>query len=256
MPASSASRTAKACVPVVVLCWLCATSAHAAGLRVFASNGVKSAVEALTPQLEKAAGGPVVVEFSTTADLRQRIEKGETFDVAILTDDAMSALAKEGKLSPIQTKVARVGIGVGYRKGTRKPDVATAAGIRQSLLNAKWIAYTPNGASFPTIDKMVQRLGIAKQFQERSRLTGPGAAPAAVANGQADLVITLISEILPEPGVVVAGPLPADFQSYLGFSAAPAPAASRDSRIASLIAVLKTPAAASVYVAKGMQVAR
>jgi ABC-type molybdate transport system substrate-binding protein len=63
-------------------------------LRVFASNGVKAAIQALTPQLEKASGGPLAIEFSTTADLRQRIEKGEPFDVAILTDDAMSALAK------------------------------------------------------------------------------------------------------------------------------------------------------------------
>lgn len=256
MPGSSASRTARTCGTVVVLSILCATSAHAAGLRVFASNGVKSAVEALTARLEEAGGGPVAVEFSTTADLRQRIEKGEPFDVAILTDDAMSALAKAGKLSPTQTKVARVGIGVGYRQSAPKPDVTTAAALKQSLLNAKWIAYTPNGASFPTIDKMVQRLGIAKEFHDRSRLTGPGAAPAAVAKGEADLVITLISEILPEPGVVLAGPLPVDFQSYLGFSAAPSPTAARDARVASLIAFLTTRTAAAVYVAKGMQVAQ
>jgi molybdate transport system substrate-binding protein len=225
-------------------------------LRVFASNGVKAAIQALTPQLENASGGPLAIEFSTTADLRQRIEKGEPCDVAILTDDAMSALAKTGKLSPMQTKVARVGIGVGYRKGAQKPDVSSAVAIKQSLLSAKWIAYTPNGASFPTIDKMVQRLGIAKQFQEKSRLTGPGAAPAAVGNGEADLVITLISEILPEPGVAVAGPLPSEFQSYLGFSAAPSPKAAADPHVATLIAFLKTTTAAAVYVAKGMQVSQ
>jgi molybdate transport system substrate-binding protein len=128
--------------------------------------------------------------------------------------------------------------------------------MKQSLLNAKWIAYTPNGASFPTIDRMVQRLGITKQFQEKSRLTGPGAAPAAVANGQADLVITLISEILPEAGVTLAGPLPAEFQSYLGFSAAPSPGAAGDVHVSSLIAFLKSQAAATAYVAHGMQVAQ
>ena len=256
MPASSASRTANACLAVVALSFLSATSAHAAGLRVFASNGVKAAIQALTAQLEEASGGPLAIEFSTTADLRQRIEKGEPFDVAILTDDAMSALAKAGKLSPVQTMVARVGIGVGYRKGAQKPDVTSPVAMKQSLLNAKWIAYTPNGASFPTIDKMVQRLGMARQFQEKARLTGPGAAPAAVAKGEADLVITLISEILPEPGVVLAGPLPSEFQSYLGFSAAPSPTAAGDPRVGALVAFLKTPPAAAVYVAKGMQAAR
>jgi len=256
MLVSSVSRTAKACLAVVALSLISATTADAAGLRVFASNGVKAAIQELTPQLEMASGGLLAIEVSTTADLRQRIEKGEPFDIAILTDDAMAALAKAGKLSPTQTKVARVGIGVGYRQGAQKPDVTSAAAMKQSLLNAKWIAYTPNGASFPTIDTMVQRLGIAKQFQERSRLTGPGAAPAAVATGEADLVITLISEILPEPGVVVAGPLPSEFQSYLGFSAASSPKAAGDPHVAALIAFLKMPTAATVYVAKGMQVAQ
>jgi len=36
-------------------------------------------------------------------------------------------------------------------------------------------------------------------------------------------VLTLVSEILPEPGVELAGPLPSDFETYLGFSAASSP---------------------------------
>src|SRR4030095_6784568 len=105
-----------------------AAAAHAADLRVLASNGVKAAVEELKPQLEKASGGTVSIDFSTTAALRERIEKGEAFDVAILTDDAIDVLIKAGKLSQAQrAKLARVGIGVGYRKGTPKPDVGTAS---------------------------------------------------------------------------------------------------------------------------------
>jgi len=230
-----------------------ASSLHAAGMRVFASNGVKAAVEALKPQLEKASGSTLSIEFSTAATLRERIEKGETFDVAILTDDAMAALAKAGKVAPAQTRLARVGIGVGYRHGAPKPDVRTAAAIKQSLLDAKAIAYTGNGASRPAIDRMIERLGIAKQMQAKAHLTAAGAAPAAVATGDADLVLTLISEILPEPGVELAGPLPSDFQTYLGFSAAPSPTAAGNANVVSLIKFLKSPAAASTYGAKGME---
>src|ERR1041384_7871705 len=222
-----------------------ASSAHAADLRVLASNGVKAAVEALKPQLEKASGSTLSIEFSTTATLRERIEKGEAFDVAILTDDAMAALAKAGKVAPAQTTLARVGIGVGYRAGAPKPDVRTAAAIKQALLNAKAIAYTGNGASRPGIDAMIERLGIAKQMQAKSRLTAAGAAPAAVAKGEADLVMTLVSEILPEPGVELAGPLPSEFQTYLVFSAAPSPKAAGNANVMSLIKFLTTPAAAS-----------
>jgi molybdate transport system substrate-binding protein len=233
---------------------LAASSAQAADIRVLASNGVKAAIEALKPQLEKSSGSTLSIDFSTTATLAERIQKGEAFDVAILTDDAMQALAKAGKVAPMQTRLARVGIGVGYRTGAPKPDVRTAAAVKQALLNAKAIAYTGNGASRPAIDKMIEQLGIAKQMQAKSHLTAAGAAPAAVAKGEADLVMTLISEILPEPGVELAGPLPSDFQTYLVFAAAPSPKASSNANVLSLIKFLKTPAIAPTYSAKGMEV--
>ena len=230
--------------------------ARAADLRILASNGIKAAIEALKPQLEKASGSTLSIEFSTAATLRERIEKGESFDVAILTDDAMQALAKAGKVSSIQTSLARVGIGVGFRQGAPKPDVSTAEAIKRSLLNAKAVAYTGNGASRPAIDRMIERLGIARQMAAKSHLTAAGAAPASVGKGESDLVMTLISEILPEPGVQLAGPLPPEFQTYLGFSAAPSPKAAANASVASLIQFMKSRGAAGVYVAKGMEVSR
>ena len=230
------------------------SSAHAADLRVLASNGVKAAVEAMQPQLEKASGSTLSIDFSTAAALRERIEKGEAFDVAILTDDAIDALIKAGNISQAQrARLARVGIGVGFRKGAPKPDVGTAAGITQALLNAKSIAYTEAGASRPGIDRMFERLGIAGQLKTKSHLTAAGAAPAAVGKGESDLVLTLISEILPEPGVELAGPIPSEFQTYIGFSAAPSPKAAGSPAAAALIMFMKSPAAAATFKAKGME---
>jgi molybdate transport system substrate-binding protein len=231
--------------------------AQGADLRVLASNGVKAAVEELKPQLEKASGSTLSIDFNTAATQRERIEKGEAFDIAVLTDEAIDALIKSGKLSSkLHTKLARVGIGVGYRKGVQKPDVRTAAGIKQALLNAKAIAYTANGASRPGIDRMFDRLGIAGQIQSKSRLTAAGAAPASVGKGESDLVLTLISEILPEPGVELAGPLPPEFQTYIGFSAAPSPKAASSPAVAAFIKFLDGPAAAATYKVKGMEATR
>jgi molybdate transport system substrate-binding protein len=231
-----------------------ATAANAADLRVLASNGVKAAVEELKPQLEKASGSTLSIDFSTAAALRERIEKGETFDVAILTDEAIDALIKAGKLSPMpHPKLARVGVGVGYRKGASKPDVRTAASIKQALLHAKSIAYTGNGASRPGIDRMFEQLGIAGQLHTKSHLTAAGAAPASVGKGESDLVLTLISEILPEPGVALAGPIPSEFQTYIGFSAAPSPKTAASPAAAAVIKFLDSPTAAAIYKAKGME---
>ena len=71
---------------------LAAASAQAAEIRVLASNGIKAAVEELKPQLERASGSTLSIDFNTAATLRDRIEKGEAFDVAILTDEAVDAL--------------------------------------------------------------------------------------------------------------------------------------------------------------------
>ena len=50
-------------------------------------------------------------------------------------------------------------------------------------------------------------------------LLGPAGGPAAVASGEADLTLTLMSEILPIAGVQLLGPLPADLQNYVSFAA-------------------------------------
>ncbi len=103
---------------------------------------------------------------------------------------------------------------------------------------------------------MIERLGIVKEMQAKSHLTGAGAAPTSVANGESDLVLTLISEILPEPGVELAGPLPPDFQTYLGFSAAPSTGAATSAGVAQFIRLLHSSSAAAAYTAKGMEAAR
>ena len=194
----------------VIACFLVSvTGAQAAEIRVLASNGIKAAMEDLKPKFEKASGDTLSIDFSTAATLKDRIEKGEAFDVAVLTDDVVDALIKSGKVAPAtRAELAAVGIGVGYRKGAAKPDVRTGTSLKQALLNAKSIAYTGNGASRPAIDKMIAGLGIGHQLESKSHLVGPGQAPTSVAKGESELVLTLISEILPEPGVELAGPLP------------------------------------------------
>ena len=52
-----------------------AAAAHAADLRVLASNGVKAAIEEMKPQLEKATGSGLSIDFSTAAALRERIKR-------------------------------------------------------------------------------------------------------------------------------------------------------------------------------------
>ena len=57
-------------------------SAHAADLQVFSSNALKSVIEELGPQYEKATENKLVINWKPAAVLKGEIEKGAAFDVA------------------------------------------------------------------------------------------------------------------------------------------------------------------------------
>lgn len=231
------------------------TAAQAPAVRVLASNGVQGALHDLAPQCERAIGHSLAVEFNTTAALKPRIEGGEVFDLTILTSDAIDALSKEGRVAAdTRANLARVGIGVGIRTGAAKPDVSTPEALKKTLLNAKSITYAQAGASRPAIDKMLDRLGIADALKSKTLLL-PGAeeTTAAVSSGKAELLVTLISEIVSAKGMELAGPLPKEFQAYITFAAGVSPNAKNTEAAKAAVKFLTGAKAAAAYKAKGME---
>ncbi len=57
-------------------------------------------------------------------------------------------------------------------------------------------------------------------MRAKTILKGPGEAPAAVARGEADVVLTLVSEMVEVPGLTLLGPFPAELQNHVTFTAA------------------------------------
>ena len=221
---------------------------------VLSTNAVKSAVEKMLPQAEKAVGRPLAVEYSATAALKQRIAGGESFDVAILTRDALDDLVKQKKMTAgASPDVARGGIGIGIRAGAAKPNIGTGEALKQTLLKAKSITYTENGASRTYIDAMLKKMGIADQLKAKTMLEAPGRSPELVGEGKAEIVITLMSEILPVKGVQLAGPLPAEFQNYVVLAVGSSAATKETAAVKALTAFLKSPAAGQVYRDQGLE---
>src|SRR5258706_7545098 len=183
-------------------------------IRMLCSNGMKAVVEEARPQMERAIGHPLSIEFSSTASFKEKIDAGATFDVAILTSDAMDTLTKEHKLVPgSRADVARTGVGIGVRAGAPKPDISTPDKLKQTLLKTKSITYTKNGASAGFATRMIDRLGIAAALKPKLIADKrAGHVSQSVAEGQADMDLTLISEILPVHGVQYLGPLPGELQ--------------------------------------------
>ena len=244
-------------VPTTVLVALFALDvvAQSRPVRVLASNGVKAVVEALVPQCEKAIGRPLSIEFNSSTMLKQGIDKGEPFDVAIVTSELMDQLIKEGKIAAsTRAAVARSGIGVGVRAGAPKPDIRAADAIKRTLINARAITYAADGASRPHIVNMLERLGIADEVGRKSILEqGSIRSAGRVVNGDAELLITLNSEILPIKGMELVGSLPAEFQSYVTLVAGAGSTASDPTASKAVIAFLTGPGVEATLKAKGME---
>jgi molybdate transport system substrate-binding protein len=231
--------------------------AAAAEIKVLTAGAFKQVVLALVPDFERQTGHKVTVENDTVGALTKRIEGGEGFDVAVLTPAAISDLASKGKFVPGSGKnLARVGIGVVVKDGAPKPDISSVEAFKKALLAAKSVAYidpVAGGSSGIYVAGLLDKLGIAAEVKPKAKLIHGGAVAEHIANGEAELGIHQISEILPVKGTTLVGPLPADIQNYTVYAAGLGASAKESDAAKALLKALSGPAAADVLKAKGME---
>lgn len=226
----------------------------AADIKVLSSIGLKEVMGEAGPAFERVSGHKLSISYDVAAALKRRIEGGETFDVAILSDTAVSDLMKQGRIvGGTEADIARTGIGLAIRAGAARPNIGTTEAFKQTLLSAKSIGSSKEGWSGVIFEKIIQRLGIADEVKPKIKFVTSGYVAEIVANGDAELAVHLVSEILPVRGAELLGPFPADVQAYFvltaGLSSAPLEAGAAKE----LINFLKSPAAVPVVKAKGME---
>jgi molybdate transport system substrate-binding protein len=229
-----------------------AVQAQAAEVKVFCSTALKTVLEEIGPQFEKATGNKLAVTVAPTAGLRAQIDQGAAFDVVLLTASATDDLAKAGKIDPgSRTAIARAGLGAATLKSAPKLDISTSDAFKRTLLGAKSIGMNKQGASSATFNALFEKLGIAAEVKPKVKLLD-GAAGEAVAKGEVELGLTQISELLPY-AEDQAAPLPADIQTYTTFSGGVSAASQESDASKSLLKFLTAPGAIPVIQAKGME---
>ena len=231
------------------------TPAQTKELHVMISDGMKTVVEELTPQIEQSIGRKLAAQFNSSKNLRDKILGGEAFDAAILTSDVLDDLIKQGKIAPGgRAEISRTGMGVGVRAGASKPDISSADALKKTFLNAKSISFNPTGASAAPTYAIFSRMGITDAIKPKLMLDAEAGRPQMnVAAGKAELVISLIPEIKFFPGVDLAGPIPSDYQSYINFAGGVAANAHDVDGAKALIQFITGPAVVPVLKAKGME---
>jgi molybdate transport system substrate-binding protein len=231
-----------------------ANAAKAAEIAVFATTSLRQALEKLGPQFERASGHKLNTQLGTSAPLKRQIDAGAPFDLAILVPAALDALIKEGKVQP-QTRVdvARSAIGVAVKAGAPKPATDTAEALRRTLLAAKSISYSGEGASGKYFEGLLERLGIAAEVTPKLRPLPSGEAVAPVAKGEVEMAVITLANIIGVPGVEIAGLLPRDMQHYTVYTAGVATASKNAEAAKALIALLMAPDATPAIEAAGME---
>jgi molybdate transport system substrate-binding protein len=208
---------------LILLSGLLAATAQAKDLKILTGAGMSMPVKALAADYQKRTGVKVTLVSDTAGGVQKRVERGEAFDLVIGTQQVLNVLTLEGKLSAAHSDLARMVAGIGVRKGRPKPDIATAGAFKATILAARNVSYVDpasGGITGVFFLSQADRLGIGEAVRAKALLEPNGqAVAAAVAKGEAQYGVTLISEMLPNPRVTV-WPLPDALQMTTIYAAA------------------------------------
>lgn len=232
--------------------------AEATEMKVISGGAFKQVLNDLLGAYQKESGNKAEVTYRTVGQHLKLIAGGEErFDVAVLTPEAIENLAKEGKIVPgSRADLAKTGIGVVVKAGTPLPDINTVDAFKRTLLAAKSVAYidpAAGGSSGIYVAKLLERLGIAKEVNAKAVLVQGGEVATHVVDGEAEIGIHQISEILAVKDAVLVGPLPPDIQNFTVYSAGVSGEATDAAAADGLVKFLAGPDAIPIIKSKGME---
>jgi molybdate transport system substrate-binding protein len=242
------------CAAAAALAICLAQQARSAEIKVLCIPAMRSSFEVLLPQFERVSGDKVSVTYQIYPGQKSRIEAGD-FDIAFFARPQIDDLSKQGKtVAATTTDIARTSIGVAVKSGAPKPDVSSEDAFKRTLIAAKSITYTKDSQTGVYLTRELERIGVMDAIKDKLILQPGGAMTTpAVAKGEAELGVVLVSDILGTPGVDLVAPLPASLQNYVTQTAAVGASAQQPASSAALIKYLASPAAGAVFKAKGFE---
>jgi molybdate transport system substrate-binding protein len=191
-------------------------------LHVIASGGFRTAYQRVLPEFERTTG----IRVTTGAGASQgkspdvigaQLRRGVTADMVIMSREGLDELIEEGRLiADSVVDLACTPTGVAVRAGAPVPDISSVEAFKQTLLNAKSIAYPASTTGFYLADRLFPKLGIAEALAGKCSTRHV----SAVANDEVEIAIRPASELLNVAGLHYAGPIPAEVQFISVFSAA------------------------------------
>ena len=171
----------------------------------------------LAGDYELQTGARVEIRSMGGVEAAKLVRAGEATDIVVLASKVMTSLEAEGHIANGETRdFARSEIGIAVRAGLTPPSVANEQAVKRAVLDARKICYS-TGPSGDHLKALCEKWGVPLT---RALVAPPGVPVATlVANGDADLGFQQLSELIDQPGIEIAGPLPPEIQAVTVFSA-------------------------------------
>ena len=228
------------------------TSAQAPELTIIVSQGAVSGVRDLATSYEKATGRKVVVDFGGPVPANQKIQSDAPGDLIVDFIPAFDNLIKNAKVIGPVVEFARAGNGVAVKAGAPKPDISTAEGFKQAMLNAKSIGHS-NAGTGPYNTRLFQKLGIYDRIKDKIKIVTGKPVAVAVAEGEVEIGIQQTNVIQPVAGTTYLGPIPPDLIEYGHFGVALRNVSKNAAEARDLIKFMTSPEAAALLRKSAME---
>ncbi|MCK1452844.1 substrate-binding domain-containing protein [Bradyrhizobium sp. 35] len=231
------------------------STARAAEIKLLSASALHPAIDALVPAFEKSAGHKVTVAYGTAGAVADLVQKGEAADIVTTSVPMIDRLQAQGiVVAGDRVVIAKVGVGAFVRKGAAKPDVSSVEAFKRSMLAANSITYPDpagGGASGIYVASLLERLGIAAEMKPKTKLSTLETLYRSVANGEVEIGFNQVSEILAQPTIDLADPLPTTIQNYTQFASGIVTSSSQAGAAREFITFLCSPTAQAVLKEKG-----
>jgi molybdate transport system substrate-binding protein len=232
-----------------------------AKLKVLCARSMITAINALAERFARESGHTTDIVFGTVGALAEKLAAGETADVLILGASAITKMASEGALvAGSGVPMAQTSIGMCIRDGAAAPDISSPDAFRRTLNDARVIALSDpavGGSAGTYLVGLWERMGLTDEINRKATLQKSGAEVARrVAEGSADLGMTLIGEIVSVTGVRVIGKLPPPFGLDTVYAAGISAASSEPVAAKAFVAALTGPGSREVWASAGFEPAK
>lgn len=193
----------------------------ARALTIISSMATRLMLAELAGSYRRRRGVEVELEAVGGVDAARRVEAGESFDLVVLADSALTRLSAAGVVDTATvTPIASAEVAVAVREGAALPAINTESALRDAVLAARTIGYS-TGPSGQHLLKVFERWGIADAVASRIVQAPPGVPVGKlIAEGQVELGFQQLSELIALKGILIAGPLPEGIQVTTVFAGA------------------------------------